>query len=97
MNGLRNWVLNMLKTHCASQFEAAMGMSVDEMHAACERGDKDVLSRIRSHGELMQKQNPAACQNAAAWAREAFPGAGASVKNKQNNNPIERTQYNELQ
>ena len=93
MNGLQNWVFNMLKTHCGEQFQAAMGMSVDEVQAACARGDKAILQRVRQHGESLQRQHPEACRNAASWAQTAFPAAGAVGENK-NNNPttIERTQ-----
>lgn len=93
MNGLQKWVMNMLKTHCSEQFQAAMGMSVDELQAACARGDKTVLQRIRQHGERLQREKPEACKQAASWAQEAFPLAGAGG-NTQTINPttIERTQ-----
>lgn len=93
MNGLRNWVMNMLKTHCSEQFQAAMGMSVDELQSACARGDKTVLQRIRQHGERLQREKPEAYKQAASWAQEAFPAVGAAG-NTQTINPttIERTQ-----
>lgn len=93
MNGLQKWVMNMLKTHCSEQFQAAMGMSVDELQAACARGDKTVLQRIRQHGERLQREKPEACKQAASWAQEAFPSASAGG-NTQTINPttIERTQ-----
>ena len=97
MNGLQKWVMNMLKTHCSEQFQAAMGMSVDELQAACARGDKAVLQRIRQHGESLQREKPEVCKNAASWAQTAFPAVGAAG-NTQIINPttIERTQKYEL-
>jgi hypothetical protein len=97
MKGLRNWVMNMLKTHCREQFEATMGMSIDDADAAFSRKDKAALNRVNQYGTHMQKSHPEACKNAADWAQQAFFGAGASGNTKTNNNPIERTQYNELQ
>ena len=97
MNGLNNWVLSMLKTHCGEQFKAAMGMSVDEAQAAFARNDKAALNRLNQYGDHMQQTHPEACKNAAAWAQKAFLGVGAPGNTKTNNNPIERTQYNELQ
>lgn len=98
MNMLQNWAFNMLKTHCGRQFESVVGMSVDDAMKACERGDQTVLNKIKTHGEILWKQNPTACQSAAAWAQSAFSGASAPAE-KQNTNPtkLERTQYNELQ
>lgn len=94
MNGLRNWVMNMLKTHCSEQFQAAMGMSVDDMQAAINSGDKTALERVRLHGERLQKEQPGACQQAAAWAKTAFSAPGGAVNTQNNTNPttIERTQ-----
>lgn len=94
MNGLQRWVFSMLKAHCGEQFQAAMDMSVDEVQAACARGDKAVLQRVRMHGEQLQQRAPEACQKAAAWAQEAFPGAGVPGNTQNNNNPtkLERTQ-----
>lgn len=93
MNGLQNWVFSMLKTHCADQFKAATGYSVDEAQTACRNGDKAALERIREHGMQLHRYHPEACKNAAEWAKTAFPAAGAVGENK-NNNPttIERTQ-----
>lgn len=84
MNGLQNWVFSMLKTHCGEQFKAAMGVSVEEAQAACARGDKTLLQRVRQHGEKLQQQCPDACKNAAVWAQSAFPSAGAE-REKQTN------------
>lgn len=93
MNGLQRWVMGMLKQHCGEQFKAAMGMSVDDMQAAFERGDSAAIEKVRAHGERLQNQSPEACRNAAAWAQKAFPGASAPG-NTQNTNPtkLERTQ-----
>ena len=97
-NGLNNWVLNMLKTHCSEQFQATMGMSVDDMQAAIARGDKTVFERVRRHGERLHKENPQACQQAAAWVKTAFAApSGAGNTQKTNPTTIERTQNNELQ
>ena len=98
-NGLNNWVLNMLKTHCSEQFQATMGMSVDDMQAALKRGDKAALERVRLHGERLHKESPHVCQQAAAWAKTAFsaPGGAVNTQQTQTNNPIERTQNYELQ
>lgn len=94
MNGLQKWVFSMLKAHCGEQFQAAMGMSVDEVQAACARGDKAVLQRVRMQGEQLQQKAPDACQKAAEWAQEAFLVAGAAGNTQNNNNPtkLERTQ-----
>lgn len=93
MNGLSKWVMGMLKQHCSAQFEAAMGMSVEEMQAACARGDKAVLQRIRQHGEQLQREKPEVCRQAASWAQTAFPSASAGGNTQNNTNPttIERT------
>lgn len=98
MNTLQNWAFNMLKTHCSSQFETVVGMSVDDAMKACQRGDKAVLKKIKKHGQTLWQQNPTACQTAAEWAQLTFSGASAPAEN-QNTNPtkLERTQYNELQ
>ena len=93
MNGLQNWVFNMLKMHCADQFKAATGYSVDEAQAACRSGDRAALERIREHGEQLHRDHPETYRNATEWAQKNFPAAGAVGEN-QNNNPttIERTQ-----
>lgn len=96
MNGLQKWVFSMLKTHCGEQFQAAMGMSVDEVQAACARGDKAVLQRVKMHGEQLQQKAPDACQKAAEWAQTAFPAVGAAGNTQTINPTIERTQKYEL-
>jgi leucyl aminopeptidase (aminopeptidase T) len=98
MIGLRNWALNMLKTHCKNQFENVVGMSFDEATAAFNKGDSRAINRIRQHCQMLQQQHPEACRNAAEWAQKAFPGAGAPAEKQTNPTTIkERNSYNELQ
>ena len=87
MNGLQRWVMGMLKQHCGEQFKAAMGMSVDDMQAALNNGDKGAMERVRQHGMRLQKEQPQACQQAAMWAQTAFAAPSGAVNTQNNTNP----------
>ena len=97
MNGLVNWVLSAIGHMCPDAFARYMGMTVEQATAAIARGDTGVLRKVKQFYANMQKQQPTVCQTAENWLREQFPGHMASEKPNQTNNPIERTQNNELQ
>lgn len=91
MNGLAQWVLKTMQLVCPQQFQAAMGMSAEEMSEACKRGDKAVLGRVQAYGKKLQKENPTLSTQAQQWAQTTFPGM-VPGENKTNPTTIERTQ-----
>ena len=97
MNGLVNWVLQSIAQMCPQEFARHMGMTAEQAAAALARGDTGVLRKVKHFFELMQQQQPTVCQTAENLLREQFPGPMASENQTQTNNPIERTQKNELQ
>lgn len=97
MNGLVNWVLTAMGNMCPDAFARYMGMTPAQASAALARGDTGVLRKVKQFYTTMQQQQPTVCQTAENWLREQFPGQVASEKPNKTNNPIERTQNNELQ
>ena len=97
MNGLANWVLTAMGNMCPEAFARYMGMTPAQAAAALDRGDTGVLRKVKQFFVNMQQQQPTVCQTAENWLREQFPGHVASENQTQTNNPIERTQNNELQ
>ena len=97
MNGLVNWVLSAIGHMCPQAFVTYMGMTVEQASAAIARGDTGVLRKVKQFYATMQQQQPTVCQTAENGLRENFPGPMASENQTQTNNPIERTQKNELQ